>query len=227
MLRASGIGCHILSIFLAAIMFADDLALLAPTRGAMQELIVICDKYCSEYCLTFNAKKTKSMIFGDGFTSLDPELLVLKNEPIEYVDEWTYLGCLIQSGKQFGFSCKDALRSFRSSVNSMLSAIKKPNEQVLLQLLYSNCVPILSYAAEVKQFSYSDMHNCHVALNNAIRRIFGYNRWESIRDLRKEFGYNDLYSIFAMRRHKFESKLSDMKNQSINALSRFLNHQLS
>ena len=32
-LRSRGIDCYILSIFLAAIMFADNLALLAPTRG--------------------------------------------------------------------------------------------------------------------------------------------------------------------------------------------------
>ena len=206
-------------------MFADDLALLAPTRSVMQEMILICDKYCDKYCLTFNAKKTKSMIFGDGFSSLDPESLTLKNERIEYVNTWTYLGCLIQAGKHFCFSCKDALRSFRSSANSILSAIKKPKEQVLLQLLYSNCVPILSYATEVKQFSYSDMYDCHVALNDAIRRVFGYNRWESIRELRKEFRYDDLYSIFAKRRRKFESKLPEMKNRSINALFEFLNPQ--
>ena len=165
------------------------------------------------------------MIFGDGFSSLNPEPLILNNERIEYVDKWTYLGCLIPAGKQFCFSCRDALRSFRSSANSILSAIKKAIEQVLLQLLYSNCVLILSYATEVKQFSYSDMYDCHVALNDAIRRVFGYNRWESIRELRKEFRYDDLYSIFAKRRRKFESKLPEMKNQSIKALFKFLNSQ--
>ena len=33
-----------------------------------------------------HAKKTKSMIFGDGFSSLDPEPLILNNERIEYVE---------------------------------------------------------------------------------------------------------------------------------------------
>ena len=43
MLKKSGIGCHIDSLFLGAIMFADDLALVAPSRGAMQRLIEICE----------------------------------------------------------------------------------------------------------------------------------------------------------------------------------------
>ena len=121
------------------------------------------------------------------------------------------------------FSCKNDLRSFRSSANSILSTIKKPNEQILMELLYSNCVPILSYATEVKQFSYSDMLECHVALNDAIRRVFGYDRWESIRILRAGFGHKDLYEIFAIRRRNFESKLAQMKNRSINELFKVLN----
>ena len=32
MLRRIGIGCHVINTFLACILFADDLALLAPTR---------------------------------------------------------------------------------------------------------------------------------------------------------------------------------------------------
>ena len=98
-LRASGIGCHILSIFLAAIMFADNLALLAPTRGAMQEMILICHKYHSEYFLTCNAKKTKSMIFGDGPSSLDPE-------PLNILTSGPTLVALFKQGNTSAFLVK-------------------------------------------------------------------------------------------------------------------------
>ena len=39
LLRKAGVGCHIRSTFVGAIMFADDLALLAPSRSAMQQMI--------------------------------------------------------------------------------------------------------------------------------------------------------------------------------------------
>ena len=45
--------------FVAAILFADKLCLMAPTRKSMQMLLTICEEYCSEYCLTINAKKVK------------------------------------------------------------------------------------------------------------------------------------------------------------------------
>ena len=63
-LRDSGLGCHLLSFFMACLMYADDLCLIAPTRGAMQKLISICVEYCDEFCLSFNVKKSKTLIFG-------------------------------------------------------------------------------------------------------------------------------------------------------------------
>ena len=58
-LRARGIGCHIIEMFVACLFFADDLCLISPTRSAMQELLSLCEEYCSEFNLTFNAKKSK------------------------------------------------------------------------------------------------------------------------------------------------------------------------
>ena len=218
LLRKSGLGCHINSIFLGAIMFADDIVLVAPTRGSMQRLLELSECFCRDHGLVFNTAKTKSMLFGKGFLTLNPSPLILNNEPVEYVSEWKYLGCLINSGKEFAFSCKSDLSAFRRSANSIVSSVRKPNEQVLMKLLYSFSVPILTYASEIKEFSYSDMNDCNVALNDAIRRIFSYNRWESIRTLRKQLGYNDLTTIFAIRRRKFYAKIPHMHNETVLAL---------
>ena len=215
LLKKSGMGCQIESLYVGSIMYADDLTLLAPTRSAMQKMIRICEKYCDDHSLSFNPKKTKSMLFGNGYESHKPINLSLYNDTIQYVTEWRYLGCLVKSGKEFSLSCKSDIAAFRRSANSVLSAINKLNEQVAMRLLYSFSVPILTYAAEIKQFSYSDMNECNVALNDAIRRIFSYNRWESIRTLRQQLGYKDLYSIFAIRRRNFFQNFRQLRNRTI------------
>ena len=69
--------------------------------------------------------------------------------------------------------------SFYRAFNSILSVLRKPNELVLMNLLYSNCVPILMYGAETLEFSNSDMRDCNTAfndtkndaINDAIRKI--------------------------------------------------------
>ena len=48
LLRKSGLGCHINSIFLGAIMFADDIVLVAPTRGSMQRLLELSECFCRD-----------------------------------------------------------------------------------------------------------------------------------------------------------------------------------
>ena len=201
-LRKSGIGCHVVSLFVACIVYADDLCLIAPTRGAMQLLLSICEEYCGNMCLNFNSKKSKALFFGyakvNSFSSL-----FLGGKPIDYVQEWNYLGTKVVAGKTLSFSPKDDLRKFYRATNSVLSFLQKPNEMVQMQLLYSICVPLLTYASDVKEFSNADMHTCNVTLNDAIRRIFSFHRWESPRALRQHLGFHNIYEIFHMRQSRF------------------------
>merc|ERR1712015_187742 len=59
LLKNSGFGCHIIDLFVAAILYADDLALVAPTRSSLQGLIDICTEYGDFWCVDYNFKKTK------------------------------------------------------------------------------------------------------------------------------------------------------------------------
>ena len=69
---------------------------------------------------------------------------------------------------------QEDLRGFFASVNSILTCLQKPRENVLMQLLYSNCVKKLTYGAAIKDLTGAEKNQCNVAVNNAIRRIFGF-----------------------------------------------------
>ena len=100
---------------------------------------------------------------------------------------WRYLGFSHKSGSSFTFLADLDLPKFYRSTNSIFNTLKKTNEPVLMKLLYSNCVPTLTYGCDVKIFNSKDMQSCNVAINNAIRRIFSFKRWESTRYLREIF----------------------------------------
>ena len=117
------------------------------------------------------------------------------------------MGPTIVSDKGLVFSAAEELRCFYRSANSVLNTLVKPNEEVQMQLLYTHCVPILSYACAVKTYRSREFQECNTALNDAIRKIFSYNRWESVRALRDSFGYKSLTEIFAKSRSKFISRL--------------------
>jgi hypothetical protein len=186
-------------------------------------MITICYEYCKKYCLQFSAKKTKIVVFGKASKVENLASLYLDSTPIDYVKEWKYLGVTIVSGKRLSFSATADLRKFYRASNSIFGALSKPSEVVSMQLLYSNCVPILTYASAIKEFCHVDMLQCNSALNNAIRKIFSYNRWESIRHLRQGLGYPAIEEIFARAKRNFSRSLATSSNAILSHLSHHFN----
>ena len=170
------------------LLFADDICLIAPTRSALQKMINACSSYCSEYGQTFNCKKSKILVFNGRHVDLDTlEPLQLNGAKIDFVRQIKYLGMTIVSNPAFSFTAEPDLRSFYRASNSVLNVLTKPNEAVQMQLLFTNCVPTLSYGCSIKDYSSREMSDCNTAVNNAIRRIFSYNKWESTRSFTREF----------------------------------------
>jgi hypothetical protein len=87
-----------------------------------------------------------------------------------------------------------------------------------MKILYANCVPILTYCCEVKSLSSGDMRQLNTAVNDCIRKIFTFQRWESVRDLRTDLGYQGIYDIFNERQRNFVIGLSNSGNRVLLAL---------
>ena len=206
-LRSIKKGCHILDTFIACILYADDVCLLAPSRSALQQLLDLCNEYAENLCIKYNERKSKLMYFGRDYKTFHSSPIFLNGVALEFVPEWKYLGIVMVSGKAFTCSAKKARVAFFRSANSILRAIRGPSEIVQMKLLYSVCVPNITYACEVTDFHYKEKESLSVALNDAIRRIFSYNRWESIRVLRASLGYLSVTEIFAKRRKSFEARI--------------------
>ena len=197
---------------------SDDIVLLSPSRYGLQRLLEICTNYCRKFCLNFNVKKSKVMIIGKSLdASVSP--LLLNDEPLEFVNTYKYLGVEICAGKHLTFSVTNVLRSFHRAANSILYGRIKPDNTVLLKLLHANCIPILSYACAVREFSAADMNRCNVAIKNVIRRIFSFATWQSIRHIRVMHGYNSIYEIFALAKDKFLTHASISSNLVVCHLS--------
>ena len=212
-LRNSGYGCFISSLFVACVFYADDVALLSPTVLGMQKLIDICSSYGDDNAIRYNFKKTKVMFFGHAKRSLRADSFRLNGGIIEIVNHWKYLGFhLANTNGHFAFEPNEERKSFYRASNSVINSLYKPSEEILMKLFYTNCVTILTYGLEIKEFLARDMRSIHVAINDGIRKIFGWNRWESIRELRNSFGYNDIFTMAEQRRRKFMSTLHRLNN---------------
>ena len=124
------------------------------------------------------------------------------------------------SGTRFKFSSTECLRGFFGAANSILTQLPRTRENVLMQLLYSNCVFRLTYGAAVKDLTASEKHQYNVAVNNAVRRIFGFRYWQSIRQLREFYGYESIEAIFAKAREQFLFSIANHSNKLLQFLYR-------
>ena len=88
-----------------------------------------------------------------------------------------------------------------------------------MQLLYSNCIPKLTYGAAVKNLNASETRQYSVAVNNAIRRIFGFRYWQSIRQIREFYGFPAIETIFARSKIRFHQQLITHRNSVLRFLS--------
>ena len=220
-LRDSSIGCYLFGIFVGILLFADDLCLLAPTRKALEKMIKKCADYFTALGLNFNAKKSRILVFSRNTISLDNhEPITLNGDKIGYFESVSYLGTLITSDRGLSFSSRSDLLSFYRASNSLLRAVNRPSDEILLRLLYSNCVPVLTYASAVKEYPSRQMQDCNTALNNALRFIFGYNRWESVRSLRESFGFKSLTELFAEAKSRFNCSLGTHHNSVVSHIAR-------
>ena len=145
-------------------------------------------------------------------------MINLNGTDINYVSNCRYLGFYIVAGTHFSISVDEDLRSFFGSVNAILSSVKRPKENILMQLLYSNCVPKLTYGAAVKDLNAAETQQYNVAVNNAIRRIFCSRYWQSIRQIRHVYGFDSIETMFAKAKTRFFKVLSINGNRTLQFL---------
>ena len=95
----------------------------------------------------------------------------------------------------------------------------KPPQNDLVRILYSNCVPRLVYGAAVKDLNSNEKHQVNVAVNNAIRRIFGFRQYQSIRQLREFYGFKPIERMFEEAKARFHRALPNHRNGILQFLS--------
>ena len=67
----------------------------------------------------------------------------------------------------------------------------------------------------------SEMQRFNVTLNNAIRRIFGFRRWESICQLRQCYKLNSKEVMMAIEKKRFLCSIANHSNSMLRTLYAF------
>lgn len=96
-LKSSGYGCYIGNTFTGALAYADDIVLLSPSLYGMQKMLNICETYSKQYDVTFNAMKSKVLIFDNKREDIYDIRLKLYNAELPISKCEKHLGCFVGS----------------------------------------------------------------------------------------------------------------------------------
>ena len=106
----------------------------------------------------------------------------------------------------------------------MFSNLKYASDIVKLQLMESYCLPLLTYALECLNTKPALLQEINSWWNSAFRRIFGYNIWESVKEVICRLGRLDLVHIINLRRLLFLKHFSHSNNKVVRDLATLLKH---
>ena len=56
------------------------------------------------------------------------------------------------------------------------------------------------------------MNQFNVAVNTAVRRIFGFRQWQSIRQIREVYGYDSVEVLYAKAKRRFHDGMLSHSN---------------
>ena len=167
-LRNSKFGCHINTVCYNAIMFADDLILLAISLRDLQAMVGLCVEELDLLDLKVNLKKSMCLRIGKRHNEQISQV-VINNQALEWKQEIKYLGVTFVSANSFKCTLQAARQNFFKALNGIFAKIgTKASPAVVLSLVNSYCLPVLLYGTEALSIN-NKLRNY---LDNAYRSVF-------------------------------------------------------
>ena len=177
-LSRAGVGCFIGSTFVGALAYADDIVIMAPTATAMRKLLAICEHYAHEYCISFNACKSKCMTVmptmsaksSTPYRLFDECKFYIDGAPIESVHSFTHLGHLITSSLADDDDIMKCCGTFAGQVNNVFCYFRKLNSFTRYKLFRSYCTSL--YGCELWSLDNCAIEKLCTAWRRGLRKVW-------------------------------------------------------
>ena len=149
--------------------FADDLAVLSTTYRYLQEKTNRLSCFAKQTGLNISTTKTKTLFINTSTT----EPILADGEPLEKVDEFTYLGSIVSSKKATHKDINSRLGKAQCAF-AVLRPIWRSKQLRLktkIRIYNSNVKSVLLYGSECWRVIQSDMKRLDAFNNRCLRRI--------------------------------------------------------
>ena len=215
------IGCNIGGVMINVLAYADDIVLLAPSWSAMQNLIVVLETNSKDIDMVCNVDKTLCMVFKPKcrtniVTSQFPNLMI-NDKPLYFVDEFRYLGHIINHDFTDDNDIKREIRNLFMRTNLLIRRFNKCSVAVKCMLFKSYCVCLYD-AALWSTFRACTFQKLKSAYNKCVKIFFGYSRSYSVTSMLQEIGL----PTFSVLMHNYRLSFLQQWTNSINYILKYV-----
>ena len=144
--------------------------------------------------------------------AVELQSMLLGDTHIHWSQSIKYLGVYIVSRKTLSFDVNPMKRTFYAACNSIFSNTDGLNEMALLSLQEAYSLSIFMYAAPSLHLSAKQTNELNVCWNMVFRRIFQYNKWESVRVVIDGCGRLDVKNLILLRKIQFYRRIFYMND---------------
>jgi sorting nexin-29 len=162
-----------LKLFL--LLYADDTVIMAESECELRKALKGLEQYCSQWDLTINVKKTKTMIFSKGKARKVGKFTINGRE-VERVDHFNYLGVKFSYNGKFQNTMKHNIEKAKNALfklNTYTNA-HQINIQTKLFLFEKTIEPILLYGCEV--WGQEDFAQIEIFHRSYLRKLIGIHK---------------------------------------------------
>ena len=139
-LRQVNVGCHMNGYFVGAVIYANDITLLGPTRSSISSMLNVCDIHARNMDILFNPPKTK-FIFSPAHPNSLPGLsLHFMNTDIVCVLSCTLLDISVSSHDISDRNIPQSVQNLYCRSNKVMSDFNSLSRNVKSQLFSNFCL---------------------------------------------------------------------------------------
>jgi len=127
----------------------------------------------------------------------------LCGNPVEWRESIKYLGVYLQHGSSIKFDINPTKRAFYAACNTIFLHGSGADEIALLNLQETFSLSVIMYAMPALRLTTRQINELNACWNNVIRRLLGFNKWESVSAMLLGLGRLNINHIIMLRKVTF------------------------
>ena len=175
-------GCSLMGYKTNIICYADDIICLSPSLKGLQTILNRTADILKKLCLSVNAEKSNFIIFRQNNRRI-PQIchanVFLNGVRLEQSRSIKYLGVILSDNNDLGLDVDRVLNSFLKQFNSLYAKFSFVHRDILFFLFKSFATSFYGIETWFGKPKIFDLNRISVAYHKAVKRISGFNVWDS------------------------------------------------